>query len=135
MSDCKKIEDLLQELVQKNPLVHEVNHDNELMSIDEFAKYLRLSKSTIYKLKSTREIPCFKTGKILIFKRKDVDEWLKRCRSKSKYEIEMEELEISKKCVLKINELVLRKLCKTFNSFNRYSETFRLSIIIFTLSM
>ena len=36
---------------------------------------------------------------------------------------------------LKINELVLRKLCKTFNSFNRYSETFRLSIIIFTLSM
>ena len=75
------------------------------MSIDEFAKYLRLSKSTIYKLKSTREIPCFKTGKILIFKRKDVDEWLKRCRSKSKYEIEMEELEISKKCVLNISEL------------------------------
>ena len=101
MSDCKKIEDLLQELVQKNPLVHEVNHDNELMSIDELAKYLRLSKSTIYKLKSTREIPCFKTGKILIFKRKDVDEWLKRCRSKSKYEIEQEAIRDFKKMRLK----------------------------------
>ena len=71
------------------------------MSIDEFAKYLRLSKSTIYKLKSTREIPCFKTGKILIFKRKDVDEWLKRCRSKSKYEMEMEAIRDFKKMRLK----------------------------------
>lgn len=83
MSDCKKIEDLLQEIVQKNPLVHEVNHDNELMSIDELAKYLRLSKSTIYKLKSTREIPSFKTGKILMFKRKDIDNWLNNYRSKN----------------------------------------------------
>lgn len=97
----QKIKELLQELVQGKSSVHKVNHDNDMMSIDELAKYLRLSKSTIYRLKSTREIPCFKTGKILVFKRKDVDEWLERCRSKSKFEIEQEAIRDFKKMRLK----------------------------------
>ena len=41
-----------------------------------------------------------------MFKRKDVDEWLKRCRSKSKYEIEQEAIrDLKKKGVLNISEL------------------------------
>jgi len=49
--------------------------ENRLLSVDEVASYLKIPKSTLYKMCSEREIPCAKIGKHWRFDRKLVDEW------------------------------------------------------------
>ena len=48
----------------------------EVLTIDELVIYTGKSKSTIYKLTSSRNIPCYKNGKNVYFKRQEIDEWL-----------------------------------------------------------
>jgi len=43
--------------------------------VDEVAGYLKIPKSTLYKMCSEREIPCAKIGKHWRFDRKLIDEW------------------------------------------------------------
>lgn len=83
----QKIEDLLQQLLQQEPPVVEENFSNQLMSVEEVAKYIGLSKPTIYTMKSNKDIPFIKTGKKLLFRRKDIDEWLNKHRYRTKDEI------------------------------------------------
>jgi excisionase family DNA binding protein len=60
----------------------------EYLSFDEAAKYLKLSKSTLYKHTSAGNIAHYKpNGKLILFKRKDLDCWLARSRIPSNYEI------------------------------------------------
>jgi excisionase family DNA binding protein len=54
-------------------------------------EFLGISKSTIYKMNHTRELPIYKpTGKKLYFKKEDVVEYLKRNRQMSQDEIAQE---------------------------------------------
>jgi excisionase family DNA binding protein len=46
-----------------------------LLSVDEVADYLKIPKSTLYKMCSEREIPCAKIGKHWRFDKKLIDEW------------------------------------------------------------
>jgi excisionase family DNA binding protein len=55
----------------RNPRMDE----NRLLSVDEVASYLRIPKSTLYKMCSEREIPCAKIGKHWRFDRKLIDGW------------------------------------------------------------
>lgn len=49
----------------------------ETMTVREAAQYLKLKTSTIYKLTAARMIPfCRPTGKKIMFRKKDLDEWL-----------------------------------------------------------
>ncbi|MEO5642037.1 MAG: helix-turn-helix domain-containing protein [Bacteroidia bacterium] len=51
----------------------------EMLSFDEARIYLHLSPSYLYKLTASRVIPFFKPGgKLVYFRRADLDEWLKR---------------------------------------------------------
>jgi excisionase family DNA binding protein len=51
------------------------NHD--YLTITELSSILKLSKSHIYTLTSTKKIPHIKLlGKKLLFKRSDIDNWL-----------------------------------------------------------
>ncbi|MEO5641831.1 MAG: helix-turn-helix domain-containing protein [Bacteroidia bacterium] len=51
----------------------------EMLSFDEARVYLHLSPSYLYKLTASRVIPYFKPGgKLVYFRRADLDEWLKR---------------------------------------------------------
>lgn len=51
-------------------------HPNGIMSLDELCKYLKLTKSTIYKLTQRGEIPASRIGKQLRFRRAKIEEWL-----------------------------------------------------------
>ncbi len=46
-----------------------------LLSVDEVASYLKIPRSTLYKMCSEREIPCAKIGKHWRFDKKSIDEW------------------------------------------------------------
>ena len=46
------------------------------MTIDELADYLKLSKSTLYKLAQERKVPGQKVGKHWRFRKETIDRWL-----------------------------------------------------------
>lgn len=50
--------------------------DTDVMTIDELAGYLKLSKSTLYKLSQEGKVPGRKVGKHWRFSRPVIDRWL-----------------------------------------------------------
>ena len=63
---------------------------NEIMNLIQASSYMSLSKSAMYKHTSTREIPHFKTGKRVYFRKIDLDAWLTKNKIISREEIEQE---------------------------------------------
>jgi excisionase family DNA binding protein len=57
---------------------------NELMNVQQVAGYLTLSVQTIYGLVHKMEIPNFKRGKRLYFKRTEIDDWIGQSRRKTR---------------------------------------------------
>lgn len=53
------------------------NRDN-VMTITELSAYLKISKSTLYKLAQEGKLPAQKVGRHWRFHREAVDSWLKR---------------------------------------------------------
>lgn len=51
-------------------------HQDEVLTIDELAVYLKVSKSTLYKLVQEGKVPGQKVGKHWRFKRDVIDRWL-----------------------------------------------------------
>jgi excisionase family DNA binding protein len=50
---------------------------NDILNFKQTCDYLQLSKSSLYKLTSKKEIPHYKPGgKRIYFKRSDLDEWI-----------------------------------------------------------
>ncbi len=49
----------------------------KLMTLEEVAKYLRLSVHTLYKMAEQRRIPALKAGKQWRFKKEEIDKWLR----------------------------------------------------------
>ena len=52
-----------------------------LMTLEEVAAYLRLSKDTVYRMAQNGKIPAAKVGAQWRFQRQEVDEWLKANRT------------------------------------------------------
>jgi excisionase family DNA binding protein len=50
----------------------------DYLGIEELSKYMKLSKSSIYKLTMGNKIPHIKTGKKLLFKKEAIDQWLEQ---------------------------------------------------------
>lgn len=48
----------------------------EVMTIDELAAYLRIPKSTLYKLVREGKVPCQKVGRHWRFRKPAIDRWL-----------------------------------------------------------
>lgn len=60
----------------------------EVLTSDEAAKYMGISKSYLYKLTSRMEIPHYKPmGKVVYFNRKELESWLQSNRIHSSSEI------------------------------------------------
>jgi excisionase family DNA binding protein len=54
-----------------------LEHDhNEVLTIDELATYLKISKSTLYKLVREKKIPSQKIGRHWRFLKEIIDKWL-----------------------------------------------------------
>jgi len=82
-----KIESLFNQIPQK-----------EVLNFGEACKYLNLSASYLYKLTHSRRIPHYKpNGKMLYFKRIDLEAWLLRNRVKTANEIEQEAIDYTMK--------------------------------------
>jgi excisionase family DNA binding protein len=76
----KSIERKLEELAALN---------KDVLNLKEAARYLDVSRSHLYKLTHTKEIPHYKPrGKQVFFERKELDRWLLQNRQKTKAEIE-----------------------------------------------
>jgi excisionase family DNA binding protein len=63
---------------------------SEVMNLTQAAQYLNLAKQSIYGLTARREIPHFKKGKKLYFKKPELDQWISEGRVKAKKQIEQE---------------------------------------------
>lgn len=69
----------------------------EILNFIEAAAYLGISKSFLYKITSSKGIPVYRpAGKLLYFKRKELEEWLIRNRYPSVDEIQANALKMAK---------------------------------------
>jgi excisionase family DNA binding protein len=50
--------------------------DDEILTVTEVARFLRVPKSTVYKLARAGELPASKIGKHWRFLRRDLHQWL-----------------------------------------------------------
>jgi excisionase family DNA binding protein len=55
-----------------------VEPSDNIMTIDTLAEYLKISRSTLYKLLQDGKLPGKKLGKRWRFHREAIDEWLKQ---------------------------------------------------------
>lgn len=56
------------------------SHDG-IMTIEELSVYLRIPKSTLYKLVREGKVPCQKIGKHWRFRRETIERWLDATKS------------------------------------------------------
>lgn len=50
---------------------------DQLMTIEEVAQYMRVSRFTVYRLAKGRSIPATKIGRQWRFQREEIDQWVK----------------------------------------------------------
>ena len=86
--DLQEIKNLLQE-VQGSP--------KEVLTSDEAAAYLGISKSALYKLTMGRKIPFYKSAKLCYFDRQEIIDWMKSNRVATQDELAAKAKEIVKK--------------------------------------
>ncbi|HNT36671.1 MAG TPA: helix-turn-helix domain-containing protein [bacterium] len=54
--------------------------DEKLMTLDNLAEYLNLSRRTVYRLLQEKDLPAYRIGSHLRFRRGDIDDWLQTKR-------------------------------------------------------
>jgi excisionase family DNA binding protein len=52
----------------------------EILNIDELSEYLRIKKSSLYSKVERKEIPYYKLGHLVRFKKSDIDLWMEKSR-------------------------------------------------------
>lgn len=69
------------------------NSEPDFISIDQAAELVNLSKHTIYSMVNKREIPYYKRGKRLYFKKPELQDWIgsQKVRSREELQREIEE--------------------------------------------
>lgn len=83
-----------------------ITEGKQILTTEEAAKFLGLSKSFVYKMTHEGTIPFYKpNGKVCYFEKNELLEWMRSCRVASEKEIE----EMAK---LKMRELALKSLKK-----------------------
>ena len=55
---------------------------SEIMTLEETAKYLKIGKSTLYKMAREGKIPAVKIANQWRFRKEDIDKWLQGMRNK-----------------------------------------------------
>lgn len=70
-----------------------------VLTTEEAAKYLGVTKSAIYKLTMGRKIPHYRSqgGKLLYFQREEIEQWATSCRIATQEELEAKAKSLSKK--------------------------------------
>lgn len=63
---------------------------NEIMEVEEAARFLKFTKSTVYTKVSRGELPAFKSGKRLLFNKTELLEHLQLHKKMSSYQLKKE---------------------------------------------
>jgi excisionase family DNA binding protein len=63
---------------------------DEFLNIEEVARFINESKSSVYSRTSSRNIPFYKRGKRLMFKKSEIMSWLESGKKKTRSEIARE---------------------------------------------
>ena len=75
---------ILQRLDQIELLIKDLNdgkkEDNKILNVEEVAKFLNVTKSTIYGYINKKIIPFMKKGKKLYFCKNEIEHWVKEGR-------------------------------------------------------
>lgn len=72
------VDEIVKRVVEQlKPLIKNTNDsvDNESMTVEEVAKYLKVTKSFVYEKVHKREIPFYKVGRLPRFQKKHIDLW------------------------------------------------------------
>jgi len=59
----------------------------DIFNFDEAATYLNMSKSTLYKLTSKKEIPHYKPNRFVFFERAELDKWIRSAAVKTEEQL------------------------------------------------
>lgn len=59
----------------------------DIFNLDEAATYLSMSKSTLYKLTSKKEIPHYKPNRFIFFERAELDKWIRSAAVKTEEQL------------------------------------------------
>ena len=82
----KMLSEMEQRILQA--LTGKLGKKDRNLSIDEAVAHIKAkNRSTIYKLTSAGEIPCYKVGKANVYKESDLDRYMVRHRKASNEEI------------------------------------------------
>ena len=79
IDDNTLVDEIVKRVVgQITPLLtqNQRSNDNELMTVDELANYLKVKISWVYEKVHIREIPFHKAGRFPRFRKKHIDIWL-----------------------------------------------------------
>jgi excisionase family DNA binding protein len=79
LNDSQLVNDIANKVVEQlKPLLNNSHNskDNELMTVEEVARYLKTKKSTIYNKVHRRTIPFLKSAGSSRFRRTHIDLWL-----------------------------------------------------------
>lgn len=49
---------------------------DEILTIKEVAKYLKVNDRTVYRLAANKKIPAFKVGNAWRFRKNEIDQWI-----------------------------------------------------------
>lgn len=60
--------------------------NEQLMSVDQVAKYLQLNRSTVYDWAQKGKLPAIKLGQLWRFRRGEIDTWLETQKIEAKME-------------------------------------------------
>ncbi|MBM2833387.1 MAG: 17 protein [Candidatus Brocadiaceae bacterium] len=66
------------------PELKTIEVTNGLMNVQQVAEYLGVPVSTIYAYSMRKRIPCLRVGKLLRFRKSDIDNWLSEGRCDGK---------------------------------------------------
>jgi excisionase family DNA binding protein len=50
------------------------------LNIDELSQYWGIKKSTLYAMVERREIPFYRVGRLILFKKDEIDSFMNKCR-------------------------------------------------------
>lgn len=92
---------MIEELQQVADLItaNTIFTTKEVLTSEECARYLGVSKSCLYKWTMSRQIPHYKspTGKLCFFNRAEIEKWMQSTRVATDVELEQQAQTLSKK--------------------------------------
>ena len=91
VEDLRKVADLITANI--------IGTQKEVLTTDEAAMYLGVSKATLYRMTMERQIPHYKspTGRLCYFNRKEVEAWMQSCRVLTDEELEQKAQSMARK--------------------------------------